>query len=102
MMNYIVETCIGNYKLSNLIQELKNDILSLLKENVKELKLYGSYARGDYSSDSDIDICLLYDGISVENIDDLSISYLNKYISISPLIKNIEKEGIVIYQVERD
>lgn len=116
-MGYIVKTCIGSYELSNLLEEVKEDIYLLLKDSVKQLKLYGSYARGDYSKDSDIDIYLLYDEAKVENIDDLiseisveyqlkygiminiydmSISYYNKYRNISPFIKNIEREGIII------
>jgi predicted nucleotidyltransferase len=115
--NYIVETCIGNIELSILLQKVKKDVYSLLKNSVKQLTLYGSYARGDYSNDSDIDIYLLYDETTITNIDDLiseisvdyqlkygiminiydmSISYYNKYKNISPLIKNIEREGVNI------
>lgn len=114
-MNCIVKTCMGDYELSNLLEEVKNDILLLLKDSIKQLKLFGSYARGDYNNDSDIDIFLVYDETNLKNIDDLiselsvgyqlnygiminiydmSISYYNKYKNISPLIKNIEREGV--------
>jgi tRNA nucleotidyltransferase (CCA-adding enzyme) len=115
--NYIVKTCIGDYELSKLLQEFKNDTSLLLKDSVIQLKLYGSYARGDYSIDSDIDIFLVYDEEKIDNVDDLiseisvnyqlkygimisiydmSVSYYNKYKDVSPLIRNIEKEGILI------
>lgn len=114
-VEYIVKSCVGDYKLYSLLQEVKKDICILLRNNVKQLKLFGSYARGDYSIDSDIDVFLLYDETHLKNIDDLiseisvefqlkygimihiydmSISYYNKYRNISPLIKNIEREGV--------
>lgn len=45
----------------------KNDILQLIKSSVRSnepdaiLILYGSYARGDYREDSDLDILVLVD-----------------------------------------
>lgn len=89
----------------------------MLGDSVKELKLYGSYARHDYNTDSNVNIFLLYDETVVKDIDDLvseisveyqikfgimininymNITYYNKYKNILPLIKSIEKEGIVI------
>jgi predicted nucleotidyltransferase len=116
-MDCIVRTCIGNYKLSNLLKEVKKDIFSLFNDSIKQLKLYGSYARCDYNNDSDIDIFLIYDETRIENISDLiseisveyqlkygiminiydvSITYYEKYKNISHLIKNIEREGVEI------
>lgn len=66
-MNCIVKTCMGNCELLTLLQEVKKDILSLLNDSVKQLKLYGSYARGDYNNDSDIDVFLVYDEVGVKN-----------------------------------
>lgn len=47
----------------NLINEVKEECTSLvrdlLKDDLVEVVLYGSCARGDYSEDSDIDIVLL-------------------------------------------
>ena len=47
----------------NLISEVKEECTSLvrdlLKEDLVEVVLYGSCARGDYTEDSDIDIALL-------------------------------------------
>lgn len=116
-MSCIIKTCIGDFELRTLLQEVKKDIFLLLNNSVDQLKLYGSYARGNYNNDSDIDIFLVYNEVNLKNIDDLiseisvkyqlkygimvniydmSISYYNKYKNISPLIKNIEREGIKI------
>ena len=48
---------------NDLINEVKEECTSLvrdlLKEDLVEVVLYGSCARGDYTEDSDIDIALL-------------------------------------------
>lgn len=47
----------------NIIQAVKKDavhlVTNLMKEDLVEIILYGSCARGDYTNDSDIDIALL-------------------------------------------
>ena len=35
---------------------------SVYEENIQRIILYGSYARGDYSATSDVDIVALVDG----------------------------------------
>ena len=60
----------------NLINEVKEECTSLvrdlLKEDLVEVVLYGSCARGDYTEDSDIDIALLTksDRLEVKKYDD--------------------------------
>ena len=44
-----------------ILMEYKELIESLNHEHVKAVILYGSYARGDYRPDSDIDIMILVD-----------------------------------------
>lgn len=80
--------------------------------------LFGSYARGDYREDSDIDILVLIDKDKVTFEDDKRIGYpiyhisLNYDILITPLIfsrkawetrhrispfyKNVTREGIIL------
>lgn len=80
------------------IQKFIKEIQSLLKERLKRVILYGSYARGDYNKQSDVDIMILTD-LSFDEIeyyrDKISdIAYdieLNTGIILSPVIKNIEK-----------
>ena len=45
--------------------DIKNDILEILKpylQNIEGIYLIGSYARGDYKSNSDIDIFIEFNG----------------------------------------
>lgn len=80
------------------IQEFIKEMQQLLGARVKKIILYGSYARGDYNKQSDVDIMILTD-LSFEEIEDYrdkisDIAYdieLNTGIILSPIIKNIEK-----------
>ncbi len=80
------------------IQEFVKEIQQLLGARVKKIILYGSYARGDYNKQSDVDIMILTD-LSFEEIENYrdkisDIAYdieLNTGIILSPIIKNIEK-----------
>ena len=45
--------------IENAINEFVNGINRILKNRVKKIILYGSYARGDYRKNSDLDIMVL-------------------------------------------
>jgi len=110
----------SNSKLESLLGELKNELKKLYGEHLKDIILYGSYARGDYDSESDIDIMILVDlddikqqeyrDVLAEKVTDLSIKYevlvsvmdnyyknFNHRASYVPFYKNIMQEGIRIY-----
>jgi predicted nucleotidyltransferase len=59
----------------------KNFILQLIKKSVKSTEpdaiviLYGSYARGDYKEDSDLDILVLIDKDEITRSDQKRIKY---------------------------
>ncbi len=80
------------------IQEFVKAIQKLLGIRLKKVILYGSYARGDYNKQSDVDIMILTD-LSFEEIENYrdkisDIAYdieLKTGIILSPVIKNIEK-----------
>ena len=82
------------------IQTLLNQYLSEVKKiygaHLKRVILYGSYARGDYTADSDIDIMLLVD-LLPEDMDaysdalsELGYEYnVENDIWMMPVVKNI-------------
>lgn len=98
-----------------VIQEAKR----LFGDKLESVVLFGSYARGDYDKESDIDIMIIAN-ISNDQISSLSktltdfscdidLKYdvvlslilqdkdtYNKYKSIYPFFMNIEKEGVVL------
>ena len=84
--------------INKILKEFTEQIQELLGNRLKRIILYGSYARGDYSKSSDVDIMILTD-LTYEEIekfrDEISdIAFdieLEKGIVISPIIKNIDK-----------
>lgn len=86
--------------VSNIIDEFVKGTNEILGDRVKRIILYGSYARGDYNKNSDIDIMILTDLNNDEieeyrqKIYDLAydIEDANDFdIWLSPLIKNIDR-----------
>lgn len=92
--------------------ESTSKLITLFKQtpNIAEVKLYGSRALGSYKEGSDIDITIMNNGFSYNDllqltnkIDDLLIPY-NVDISIfneldnQELIEHINKHGINFYK----
>lgn len=103
--------------LTQYLLELKKIYGTYLKSVI----IYGSYARGDYTSDSDIDIMLLVD-LSPEEMDAYSdelselgyeynvdydiwmmpvvknLQHFRKWVTSYPFYSNVQKEGVVLYE----
>lgn len=105
-------------KITNLLAELELKLRELFKTNLKKIILYGSYAKGNYDNESDIDIMVLVSNIDKKILKTIitdirlaltikysilpSISIANetdyyKNLNIQFLFKNIENEGIELY-----
>ena len=83
-----------------IIKEFITAINNTFWDRVKKIILYGSYARGDFNANSDIDIMILTDFSDDEIVKYRSkivqlaydIEWNNKFaIHLSPLVKNINK-----------
>jgi len=48
-------------KIRHLLQDLRQALESLYGDRLKGLYLYGSYARGDYDEESDVDVLIVLD-----------------------------------------
>lgn len=108
-------------EIEKIIQTFVNKINKLLGKRIKKIILYGSYARGDYKKNSDIDIMILTDlndnelvqyrdkvfemAYDIEFNNDFKVTLspllknINKYnerINVVPFYSNIQKEGIII------
>ncbi len=109
-------------KIKNVLEEYVQGLFDIIGKNLKQVILYGSYARGDQNQNgeiSDIDIMILVD-LNEEEIKEIEkkvIDYsydldLEYDILLSPIIenidnyknrtkyiafyKNIEKEGVLL------
>lgn len=107
--------------MRTLIEQYVSAIQKIYGAHLKRVILYGSYARGDYNSESDVDIMLLVD-LPDEKMNDFSDALseldfdynINHDIWFMPVVKNIEhfqywckdypfyanvvKEGVLLYE----
>ena len=106
--------------LDGILKKYVEDIRGLYGERLKAVILYGSYARGDFKPDSDIDIMILVDLAEQEIMEkgrrlsemtfeydfdfDLAImpivkniDHFNKWLRSYPFYYNIKKEGVELY-----
>ena len=102
-----------DFVLNNLVEKVKD----LFGDNLKDVILYGSYARGDYSAQSDVDVMIIaeieekdimkhvyaiseylgeflidYDIVISPVVE--SYSRYQQYKDVIPFLKNVQKEGI--------
>ncbi len=85
-------------RIDNIINDFIEQVSNLIGNRLKKVILYGSYARGDFDKNSDIDIMILTDFNEKEiikarmQIRDLACELeLENDVIISPIVRNIEK-----------
>ncbi len=84
-------------QIKDIIYKFSQDLKSLFGDKLSKVIVYGSYARGDYDNNSDIDVMILV-RLTEEEIkqymnfvSDCAFEYLMEYgVDISPVIKNEE------------
>lgn len=100
--------------------EIVDEVLKILKESVYKIVLYGSYARGDFNFESDMDIMIilkcdkeqigryrqqisrLASRIGLKNDIEVSLLLRDKETfeqgkNILPFYKNVERDGVALY-----
>ena len=106
--------------MGEVLKEYAELIKEIYKSALKAVILYGSYARGDYTEDSDVDILILVDmaedeiGKSRERLSSLTYDFnevhdlkimpevigekqFAYWLPVYPFYQNIEKDGVRIY-----
>ena len=86
--------------IEKIINEFANRVAKILGKHLKQIILYGSYARGDFNENSDIDIMILVDlkdkELEKKHEKIIEIAYdietdNNFNIHFSPLLRNVDK-----------
>ena len=84
--------------VNSIVYKFLQDLKRILGEKLAKVIVYGSYARGDYRDNSDVDIMILVKMTDEEirtvknDIYDLAFEVeMNTGIEISPVIKNEEQ-----------
>lgn len=105
----------------DLIKQYVAAIRDIYGKHIHQIILYGSYARGDYHKDSDIDIMVLVDlpDAQIESYSDRlselgfkynvshgvwfmpivkNASHFNHWCTAYPFYSNVKKEGVLLYE----
>lgn len=106
--------------MQSLMEQYIAEVKKIYGTHLRKVILYGSYARGDFGPDSDVDIMILLDMSEVDlkaysqqlsymtydfNLDnDLDIkpiakseAHFRKWIVNYPFYANVHREGVVLY-----
>ncbi len=108
-----------NMPVKNIVQEYSMEAKKIFGDKLKSVILFGSYARGDFGADSDIDLMVLLD-VPREQLPEarkkmrdtanaLDLAYdcvissvfqtydiFEEHKSALPFYQNIEKEGVFV------
>lgn len=111
-----MQLTIINDKLKTILSQLRSHFENLYGDRLVQTILFGSQARGDADTDSDIDVLVVLKGavnpgeeiektgnivagLSLENDAVISCLFMDEYRFMNrngPLLRNIRKEGIVL------
>lgn len=107
--------------VQSLLHQYLEEVQKIYGSHLKSVILYGSYARGDYTENSDVDIMILVD-LPEEELDLYSdalselgfdynvehdiwmmpvvknIKHFQHWVSAYPFYKNVQKEGVTLYE----
>ena len=110
-----------NDKVKKLTLKYIEKLKEMYKDKLCKIILYGSYARGDYKEESDVDLMILlntdeaetrnkvkevvfttYD-FNMDNDIDIepvveSVAFFNTWNDVHPFYRNVKKEGIILYE----
>lgn len=113
-------TTITNNEFLNILVDVKAEVIKLFGEKLRQLILFGSYARNEQDPESDIDIMILAEESEEELrknrplvaniIAELSMKHeklisltqvpytrYHEYLDILPFYRNVYDEGVEIY-----
>ena len=108
----------SNENLSVVLAELHKRLNDLFSDKLKKIILFGSYARGDYDSESDVDVLVIIDDVNIRKhnalLSNIELDLFDKYnllVSILPenenyfnsnsdqlpFFRNVNEEGVLVY-----
>ena len=107
-------------QIQDLLKQYVETIRKIYRSHLHQVILYGSYARGDYNSESDIDIMILLDLSDIDikeyrhQLTEATFDFNMDYnLNIKPIVKNeehynmwaekysfytdIKRDGVILY-----
>ena len=106
--------------MQGLMQQYVSNVRDIYGLHLRQVILYGSYARGDYNSDSDVDVMILLDLSDMDikayrhQLSDMTFDFNMEHdVEIKPIVKNeshyykwvanypfyanVDKDGVTLY-----
>ena len=107
--------------MQTLLARYVTEVQKIYGTHLKSVILYGSYARGDFTQESDVDIMVLVD-LPADKMDEYSdalaevdyeynvnydiwmmpvvknVEHFNRWVSAYPFYSNVQREGVVLYE----
>ncbi len=107
--------------MQDLLKQYTEELVRVYGKHLRMVILYGSYARGDYSADSDIDIMILldledidiksyrhqlsgmtYDFNMEHNLDIKPMAkneeHFQKWVEVYPFYANVNRDGVKLFE----
>lgn len=111
---------IKDMSAGEILEKMVKSLKSIYGDKLVEIVLYGSYAKGIYEPDSDIDIMVLvdvdeselkkyekelnrviadisYESMKVFSVIDMSYHKFIEWVNVVPYYKNVKNEGVILY-----
>ena len=107
--------------MQTLLARYVTEVQKIYGAHLKSVILYGSYARGDFTQESDVDIMVLVD-LPADKMDEYSdalaevdyeynvnydiwmmpvvknVEHFNHWVAAYPFYSNVQREGVVLYE----
>ena len=80
-----------------LLDQYTEILRKIYGSHLKTVILYGSYARGDYKADSDIDIMILLDLSDIDKPIAKSQQHFQNWVDVYPFYANVKREGVKLF-----
>ena len=111
---------IHDERVKHILSRVEDNMIEIFHNKLQDIILYGSYARNENTTESDMDIMILvdekedilkeYEGRIEDVMVDLSLEYnivlslyaqsihqYESHLSVLPFLQNIQTEGIRVY-----
>ncbi|MCI7132055.1 MAG: nucleotidyltransferase domain-containing protein [Lachnospiraceae bacterium] len=107
--------------MQTILARYVTEVQKIYGTHLKSVILYGSYARGDFTQESDVDIMVLVD-LPSDKMDEYSdalaevdyeynvnydiwmmpvvknVEHFNHWVTAYPFYSNVQREGVVLYE----
>lgn len=111
----------GEQTKNSILTEIEKGLRDIYGSDLRKIVLYGSYARGEQTQGSDLDVMVLLDmeegrikkygeqvlDMSVDlttrygvvvSIQEHNIDFFNNWVDTLPFFNNVHREGVEIYE----